>query len=75
VPIIVRYDYQGRVPGARERSIAHCLRVQQAIESRFAELVDKGLLHTQLMIRDCSAQDSVEIVGSSVTRGLAQEMH
>ena len=52
IPVVVRFDYSGRVPGARERAIADCQRVNQAIADRYAALVDEGLLHTCLTIRD-----------------------
>jgi hypothetical protein len=66
VPIVVRFDYHGNVPGARERAIQNCERVKAALATRYAELSNKGLIHTLLAIRDCHAGDKIEILESSV---------
>jgi len=67
VPVVVRFDYHGQVPGARERAIRHCRRVQTAIENRYAELCGQGLLHTLLTIRDQDRHVPAEAVGSTIT--------
>ena len=66
IPVVVRFDYSGRVPGARERAIADCQRVNQAIADRYAALVDEGLLHTCLTIRDRNQTAPAEVVGSTL---------
>ena len=66
IPIVIRFDYSGKVPGARERAIADCLRVNEAIELRYRDLVGDGLLHTFLTIRDRDQKTSAEVVGSSI---------
>ncbi len=66
IPIVVRFDYSGRVPGARSRAIADCLRVDGAITTRYRQLVDDGLLHTFLTIRDRDQKGPAEVVGSSL---------
>ncbi|AAP99599.1 MULTISPECIES: carboxysome shell carbonic anhydrase [Prochlorococcus] len=66
IPVVVRFDYSGRVPGARERALSDCKRVDNAISSRYRKLVDDGLLHTCLTIRDRDAKDPAEVVGSSL---------
>ncbi len=66
VPIVVRYDYHGNVPGARERAEEHCQRVAGALHSRYSDLSDKGLLHTLQVVRDINAAGQIEILGSSV---------
>jgi len=70
VPIVIRFDYHGQVPGARERAIEHCQRVSDAAASRYSELAEKGLLHTLLVIRDCNANGQIEILGSSLNAAL-----
>jgi carboxysome shell carbonic anhydrase len=75
IPVVVRFDYLGAVPGARDRAIARCRRVQQAIKSRYADLTERGLLHTLLAVRDCSGHQSIEIVGSSLPWGQLEEGH
>ncbi len=74
IPIVIRFDYSGTVPGARERAIADCRRVNSAIASRYRDLVGDGLLHTFLTIRDRDQKTSAEVVGSSVEPAL-QEAH
>jgi carboxysome shell carbonic anhydrase len=75
IPIVVRYDYHGHVPGARERAIGHCQRVDEALRSRYPELAESGLLHTLQVVRDCHAGDQIEVIGSSVTGQVIQEAH
>ncbi|NNG14150.1 MAG: carboxysome shell carbonic anhydrase [Gammaproteobacteria bacterium] len=70
VPIVIRFDYHGQVPGSRERAIEHCQRVSGAVASRYSELAEKGLLHTLLVVRDCNANGQIEILGSSLKAAL-----
>ena len=67
VPVVARFDYHGQVPGARERAVAHARRVQAAIQGRYPELVQQGLLHTLLTIRDQDRHVPAEAVGSSIS--------
>lgn len=67
VPVVVRFDYHGQVPGARERAIRHCRRVQVAIESRYSELFQQGQLHALLTVRDQDRHTPAEAVGSTIT--------
>ncbi|MEO6146239.1 MAG: carboxysome shell carbonic anhydrase [Sulfuriferula sp.] len=52
VPVLVHFHYSSRVPGARERAIVRCKRVKAAIEARYAQLHEQGLLHCQMAISD-----------------------
>ncbi len=74
-PVVIRYDYHGNVPGARERAVAkvHCL--QQAMSARFPEQTQQGLIHTMLVVRDCSADNSIEVVGGSTQPGVTGGGH
>jgi carboxysome shell carbonic anhydrase len=67
VPVVVRFDYNGKVPGARERAIRHCQRVQSAMENRYAELFSQGLLHALLTVREQDRHTPAEAVGSTIT--------
>jgi len=75
IPVVVRYDYHGQVPGARERAIEHCHRVANALGSRYANLAERGLLHTLLAVRDCNAGGRIEILGSSLNAHATLEAH
>ncbi len=66
-PVVIRYDYHGNVPGERDRAVARCECLDAAMRKRFPEQAEKGLLHTLLVIRDCNADNKIEVVGSSVT--------
>ncbi len=72
IPVVVRYDYHGQVPGARERAIKRCARVTDALTSRYAKLAENGLLHTLQVVRDCNAGGRIEVLACSVG---AQEAH
>jgi hypothetical protein len=75
VPIVVRFDYHGKVPGARERAEQHCQRVSDALHARYRELSDRGLLHTLQVVRDISAADRIEILDCSVKTATATGAH
>ena len=66
VPVVVRFDYHGNVPGARERADEHCKRVSNAFHSRYSDLSNKGLLHTLQVVRDINAAGKIEILECSV---------
>ncbi|MEJ2060503.1 MAG: carboxysome shell carbonic anhydrase [Gammaproteobacteria bacterium] len=51
-PVVVRFDYHGQVPGARERAVEHCRRVTDAIKARYPDLFERGLLHVLQVVRD-----------------------
>lgn len=75
IPVVVRYDYHGQVPGARERAIEHCRRVAAALRARYGELAERGSLHTLLVIRDCNAGERIEVLGCSVRPDVAPQAH
>jgi len=66
IPVVVRYDYHGNVPGARERAEGHCQRVAGALHERYRELNERGLLHTLQVVRDINAAGQIEILDCSV---------
>ena len=74
IPVVVRFDYSGKVPGARERAIADCQRIQKAINERYSALVSEGLLHTLLTIRDRDQPLPAVAVGSTLDP-VQQEAH
>ena len=72
IPVVIRFDYSGRVPGARERAVEDCLRVDNAMKSRYRNLVADGLLHTLLTIRDRDEKGPAEVVWSSLDPALKE---
>ena len=68
IPVVIRFDYSGKVPGAKERAIKDCKRVNNAISIRYKNLVDQGMLHTCLTIRDRDNIHSAHIIGMSLDK-------
>lgn len=66
VPVVVRFDYHGQVPGARERAVQRCGRVAQALSDRYADLCRDGLLHVLQVAHDCDGDGPIEIFDCSV---------
>nr|Q31HD6.1 RecName: Full=Carboxysome shell carbonic anhydrase; Short=CsoSCA; AltName: Full=Carbonic anhydrase; Short=CA; AltName: Full=Carboxysome shell protein CsoS3 [Hydrogenovibrio crunogenus XCL-2] len=52
IPIIIRCDYDGRVPGSKDRAEAKALRIEKALHNRYQELSAPGLLQTLPTLRD-----------------------
>jgi carboxysome shell carbonic anhydrase len=75
IPIVVRFDYHGNVPGARKRAEEHCGRVVNALQGRYRELTDRGLLHTLQVVRDINAAGQIEILDCSVKTTAATGAH
>jgi carboxysome shell carbonic anhydrase len=75
VPIVVRYDYHGNVPGARERAEEHCRRVVTALNARYPDLANRGLLHTLQVVRDINTGNGIEVLECSVNAHGSQEAH
>jgi len=67
IPVVVRFDYHGQVPGGRERAVLHAKRVQTAIETRYADLYQRGLIHVLLTVRDQDRHIPAEAVGSTIS--------
>ncbi len=71
VPIVVRFDYHGVVPGARERAEQHCQRVARALNQRYSDLANKGLLHILQVVRNCNEDAPIEVLACSVNPVIA----
>lgn len=52
IPIIIRSDYDGRVPGSKTRAVEKAKRLEKAIHSRYQDLSAIGLLKTMGTLRD-----------------------
>jgi len=66
IPVVIRYDYHGHVPGARARAESRCQQLNEALHSRYHDLAAGGMLYTLLMVRDCHADGRAELIGSSL---------
>jgi len=67
VPVVVRFDYSGQVPGARDRAVQRAERVLDALRSRYSDLVAQGLLHALLTVHDQDRHAPAEAVGSTIS--------
>ncbi len=62
IPIIIRCDFDGRVPGSKERAETKAQRINNAIHDRYKELSSSGYLETLITIRDYTAYTPVEVL-------------
>lgn len=60
IPIIIRCDYDGRVPGSRDRAEEKARRIEQALHDRYAELSAKSQLQTLCTLRDNTGNHAAE---------------
>jgi hypothetical protein len=67
VPVVVRFDYSGKVPGARDRAVRHGERVLEAMRQRYGDLFAEGLIHALLTVHDKDRHAPAEAVGSTIT--------
>lgn len=66
IPIIIRCDYDGRVPESKERALQKAIRLEKAVHSRYQELSSCGLLHTMTTLRDHTGCQPAETVTGSI---------
>jgi carboxysome shell carbonic anhydrase len=52
IPVIVGFEYDGRVPGSKDRAAKKAQRVEQLVHKRFADLSQTGMLQTMCTLRD-----------------------
>lgn len=67
IPVVIRFDYHGQVPGAKERAIERCGQVGKAVTARYAKMFERGLLHMLQVVRDCTGNGPIEVIDCSVT--------
>ncbi len=60
IPIIIRCDYDGRVPGSKDRAVAKAERIEAAIYNRYQELATSGWIQTLLTLRDNTGRQPAE---------------
>lgn len=68
IPVVIRFDYHGQVPGARERATERCRQVAKAVKARYERLFERGLLHIMQVVRDCTGTAPIEVVCCSVRK-------
>lgn len=60
IPIAIHFRYDSRVPGSRERIVERCQRIKRAIESRYATLVQKGLILCGMTVQSTQPGSPIE---------------
>jgi len=60
IPIIIRCDYDGRVPGSKTRAVEKAKRLESAIQERYKDLYACGLLKTMGTLRDYTGYKPAE---------------
>ncbi|HEY9097661.1 MAG TPA: carboxysome shell carbonic anhydrase [Thiobacillus sp.] len=66
IPVLVHFRYSSRVPGARERAVARCKRVQAAIQDRYALLHEQGMLHCKMAVSDSEGSERCTFIDDVV---------
>ncbi len=62
VPIAIHFRFDSRVPGCRERTVERCQRIKAAIEARYADLAQKGLLVCNMTVQDKRPGSQIELI-------------
>lgn len=62
IPVVVHFDYNGCVPGARDRAVARGRRLERAIRDRYRDLVTQKWLYTFVAVRDQASAGDLELV-------------
>ncbi len=60
IPIIIRCDYDGRVPGSKDRARKKAQRLEKSVHNRYHDLSHCGLLKTMATLRDYTGHHPVE---------------
>ncbi len=60
IPIVIRCDYDGRVPGSKERAEKKAKRIEGAVHNRYSDLSKQGKLQTLCTLRDNTGHQPAE---------------
>ncbi len=66
IPVIIRCDYDGKVPGSRDRAEIKVLRIERALHERYQELSGQGKLKSMCTLRDSTTHKPSERVSGAV---------
>lgn len=66
IPVVIRCDYDARVPGSRQRAEQKALRLQSAVHQRYATLSQQNKLATLCTLRDNSGYHASEQIATSL---------
>ncbi|MCF6235498.1 MAG: carboxysome shell carbonic anhydrase [Gammaproteobacteria bacterium] len=66
IPIIIRSDYDGKVPGSKNRAQEKVFRIEQALHERYQELSMQGKLKSMCTLKDNTGHKPAERVSNLV---------
>lgn len=69
VVVAVHFRYDSRVPGSRDRTVAKCRRVADAIRARYADLARDGFLVCGMTVQDQPEGSPIEVVECDTVPG------
>lgn len=62
IPVIIRCDYDGRVPSSKDRAEAKAIRIEKALHERHSELSALGKLFSMCTLRDYTSVKAPEVM-------------
>jgi len=65
VPVLVHFEYDSRIPDARERAVQRGQRVRAAIEQRYRDLAAQGLLSCVVAVSDRAGGECCSVVADA----------
>jgi len=72
-PVLVHFNYDSRVPGSQQRSVARARQVRDAVLRRFADLSDKGQLNCDVAVSDRRGSVWCQFIGEAPRRSGTEE--
>ncbi|MDR9499022.1 MAG: carboxysome shell carbonic anhydrase [Hydrogenovibrio sp.] len=72
-PVVIRIDYDGRVPGSRTRALDKVHRIEQALHQRYSDLSEKGDLTSLCTLRDHQRAVPCELVSMRLSPTWAEQ--
>lgn len=64
IPFIIRCDYDGRVPGSKDRALEKAQRINSALHERYKKLSQTGQLQTFCTLRDKLGNNPAEYIAT-----------
>ncbi len=75
IPVLAKFRYDGRIPGAREVAACRALRLRRAVLDRHAELAAQGKIFVQAAVRDGEGTTLTEVSPPAATLAPQPEHH
>lgn len=66
VPVVIHYRYNPKVEGSRDRAVARCFRVRDALYARYPQLTASGMLQCFMTVRSKATDATLEWIDDGV---------